>query len=243
MGLAASYNNAMYSQLQVYAAWFPVANTFELGDYGLIEGGIFRKMGNISEFKVTFKDQPSPQAKIDFLSEGAKVVRMVGDAVVKVLPQQVDGEAKITYTFSRANSCMIKADVIVKEMQNIKQVGDGLAALDDWDRRFRVVSSLYTGQKCAIVAAEKRNTTLEFTGTVNLLKQLESGKGSADLGFSSSDERIFKSIGESGVIGLGFFKIGWFGRTRRLAAPRSGQSVQVETDKVWRGELADDLSM
>ncbi len=41
MSLAKNFNEALHNELTIYAAWYPVANTLKLGDFGLIEGGVF----------------------------------------------------------------------------------------------------------------------------------------------------------------------------------------------------------
>ncbi len=236
MSLAKSYSRALYSQVRCYAAWFPVANTFALGDYGLIDGGVFRKLGNLSEFKVGFRQRTSRPAPIDFSSEGTTVTYMVGDAKVKALPQQADGEAKVAFNFARANSCLIKARITVTEIQDVGLVADKLFGCRGWERRFRVVSKVYNGQKCIIVAAEKANTTVEFSGAVNLLSQLQAGTAGSRIGFSSTSERIFKSVGATGVIGLNFFRHGIF---RKIVLESSAGAI--ETDKDWGASLKDDL--
>jgi hypothetical protein len=39
-GLAKTFNQSIKKEVNAYAAWFPVTNTFKIGDYGLIEGGV-----------------------------------------------------------------------------------------------------------------------------------------------------------------------------------------------------------
>src|SRR5688500_8614758 len=102
---------------------------------------------------------------------------------------------------------------------------------------FRVVSAVYMGDKCMILAAQEANTTVEVSGTVDVLKQVELGKVEVKPSISSSNERIFKSVGDTGVVGLRLFKLCWlFGGPKLL---RPGGQVPIED--TWGAELKDDL--
>ncbi|CEM34896.1 unnamed protein product [Vitrella brassicaformis CCMP3155] len=51
MSLGSEFNEVLHRQLGIYAAWPPVVggvNEFEVGDYGVIRGGVFSFMGNLS---------------------------------------------------------------------------------------------------------------------------------------------------------------------------------------------------
>lgn len=50
MGTPRTYNRLLNTQIKMFAAWLPVTNTFRLGDYGLMSGGVFHQIGHISEF-------------------------------------------------------------------------------------------------------------------------------------------------------------------------------------------------
>lgn len=189
MSLAKNFNKSLYKQLSIYAAWFPVANTFKLGDYGLIEGGVFRQMGNILKLGINFEQAAGQSASLDFMSAGATVVRTVGNASVDSLPEVGDLEAKLTYSFEKQDSCLIKASLTALQMENIHQVGKELAAHQDWEHRFRVVSAIYQGEHCVIILTQDANTKVEFAGKVNLLKQVELGNVQIKPTVSSSSER------------------------------------------------------
>ena len=48
MSIARQFNKVIRKELRVHAAWMPIANNFKLGDYGLIDNGVFVRRGNIS---------------------------------------------------------------------------------------------------------------------------------------------------------------------------------------------------
>jgi hypothetical protein len=233
--LARSFNKALYNDLTIYAAWYPVANTIRLGDFGLIEDGVFRAMGNISEFDVKFNQAAGASASIDFMSQGGTAVRMLGGAKVDSYPEVGSLDATLSFNFECANSCLIKGMLSVIEMQNIYQVAKRLKAHDGWERRFRVVSATYTGEKSVIIATSESGTKVEFSATVDALKQVELGKVDADVAIQSSREKVFMSVGKTGVVGLRLFKLGIFGGVKVLGDEEAAYEEQ------WGEELEDDL--
>jgi hypothetical protein len=237
MGIAAVFNRTLHGELNTYAAWFPVANTFKLGDYGLISDGVFTPMGNIAEYKVEFSDDEGPPTSLDFTSSGTNVVRLAGGAEVDALPD-APIDAKLSIEFSNANSILAKAaEIKVRQMQNVNEVARNLAKARGWERKFRVVWGTYTGEGCAVVTTRANNAKLELSGQANALKLFELGKVEAGLTISHEHEVGFKSLGKSGVIGLHLFKLRrWFGGPELL-----GEDEQVEIDDEVPEELEDDV--
>jgi len=233
--LAKSFNKALHKELTIYAAWYPVANTIKIGDFGLIEDGIFRVLGNISEFKVDFNHAEGKPASIDFMSSGAMAVRMVGGAKVDAYPEVGDVDATLSFQFENANSCLIKCMLSVMEMGSIYQTAKQLKAHDGWERRFRVVSATYTGENSVIIVTSESGTKVDFSAKVDALKQVELGKVEAGLGIKSSKEKVFMSVGKTGVVGLKLFKLGIIGGVKVLG------DEKLAYEDEWGADLHDDL--
>jgi hypothetical protein len=237
MGIAAVFNRTLHGELNTYAAWFPVANTLKLGDYGLISDGVFTPIGNIAEFDVGFADADGPPASLDFTSAGTNVVRLAAGAEVDALPD-APIDAKLSFEFSNASSILAKAAKIkVREMQNVNEVARKLAKARDWERKYRVVSGTYTGEGCAVVTTRAQKAKLELSGQADALKLFELGKVEAGLSVSHEHEVGFKSLGKSGVIGLRLFKLKLFGSGPKLLGPND----EVEIDDEVPAELEDDV--
>src|SRR4051794_5809266 len=86
MGIAAQFSKHLHGEIGAYAAWLPVANNFGIGDYGLVSDGVFNRMGNISEFDVHAAGVDTNAVKLDFKSEGTRVVSFLGEFEVDALP-------------------------------------------------------------------------------------------------------------------------------------------------------------
>jgi hypothetical protein len=235
MGIASHFNRILHSELDIYAAWLPITNAFELGDYGVVSDGVFVKMGHIREFEVDFNRAPGAASSIDFKSEGTSLFRLVGDVQVDALPDS-DIEAKLKIQFSHANSFLIKAVLSMEQMTNVHQVARQLNQTDGWRRKFRVISHIYTGNDCTIISSRAANSEITLSGIASMIKQLDLGKASADLSVTSTKDIGLEVVGKSGSVGLRMFKLGAFGGTRVLG-PRDG----IPLEDNWASELEDDV--
>ena len=240
MGLAQQYNRTLKNEVDAYAAWFPVTNTFSIGDYGLIENGVFRAIGNVAtKFPdIELKVQDGPPAQINFSSTGTRMVKIGADGEVDSFSQLGDAEAKLKIQFSSENSIVLKANLSSKELSNIDEVATKLISKSKWKRNYKVVSSVYTGEKCVVICSRDAGTEIMLEGKANILKQVEMGKVDGNISVTSSTHSIFESIGVTGVICLNLFKIGLI-RDVNLLGEIQPQDIEIVRE--FGPELEDDF--
>lgn len=212
MGTAQLFSSVLHNEIRVHAAWLPITNTFRIGDYGLISDGVFVAMGNIAEFAVTPEVMDGPPSAVDFKSDGTRYARLAGDATLSEVPSLPDANigAKLVIEFQRADSFLIKAKITCKLISNVAAVAEKLSASGRWQTRWAVVSGLYTGENSLIVSSRSAGTKLEISGTATALKQLDLGGASAGITVNASENVGLQVIGQTGVIGLSLFKLGFF---------------------------------
>lgn len=247
MGLAAEYNRALHRHANFYAAWFPIVAPFRIGDYGLIRDGVFEKIGHIDEFGVQFgTEDGEPAPSLDFMSEGTRAIAFVGGAELPATAiPTVEAEAKLTFNFDRENSFVVKAErIAMTRMSNIRQVSDELARLrreKKFSHRWRVVSAVYTGEKCVVLMSSEANTKVEFSGKASALRQLNMGNVELKPSVSTTSDSVLKTVGESGVLGLGLFKLRQFFGGFEVLADSQLTDEEREVEDDWGDELPSDL--
>lgn len=241
MGIAKDFNKLLYDQIKVHAAWLPVTNTFQVGDFGVINEGVFVRMGNIGpDFNLVFGSQPGAATKLDFKSDRVRVVRFVGTAEVTVFPGD-DVDASLKIEFAKERSYYLKAGLTVSEMKSVFAAAQQLAAKPGWDAgKYKVVSAVYTGTKCVILSSHKGSAVVEISGKAGALKRLELGAAEAGLSFSSKSGMGLEVLGETGVVGLSLFKVEKGGGPRFEAAGGEA-SPSFSSSSDWGPELEDDL--
>jgi hypothetical protein len=231
----------------MYAAWYPLAQVYELGDYGLIQDGVFQKLGNVRDlasdgFTTAIRSSTGPSTSVDYVSAKTKTIKMVAGAEVPQLPDGAVG-ASLAYQFEKANSFVVKAAAMtVKQMDNVREIADGLAKLrknDKWTHAYRVVSATYTAEDALVLLAREANTKVEFSGEVSALKALNAGSIKVAPSVTSSSEAVLKSIGKSGILGLSLFKLNFWSSTPQLL--KAGEKKEDYELEECRDELKDDI--
>jgi len=209
-------------------------------------------MGNIKDdFGVSFSQASSPGSTLNFTSKGTRSLRLVGDAKVKAFPDD-NVEAKLSIEFASASSFLLKAKLTVLAMQNVNAVAKKLAGTPTWRRRYIVVSAVYSGKDCAIISSKSANSKIELSGKASALKQFDLGAVAANLEASNKQDIGLDIVGESGAVGLAFFKLpwGWGDDPKGLAArvnnpkalaARVNVKVQKSSDKNWPKVLPDEI--
>ncbi|WP_343670031.1 hypothetical protein [Chitinophaga sp.] len=232
MKIPDAFNDIIKDHLNVNAAWLPVTNTFQLGDYGVFSNGVFMQLGNIKEFGIHFDTAKGPDSSINFTSSETSVINFSGGAQVDVIPPTAI-DAKVTMKFGRKGSFFVKSPVIhVKVMQNIHQVGAQLKATDGWKRKWKVVHQVYHAKDAAIFSTIAADTDLTFSGNVKALRALN--LGAADINVNTSKEMGLEMHGKAGIIALGLFKLRFFGG--------GVKSLEAHGDEIelLHGEIEDD---
>jgi hypothetical protein len=233
MKIPNAFNDIIKNHLNVNAAWLPITNTFQLGDYGIFSDGVFMQLGNIKEFGIEFDTAEGPDSSINFTSSETSVINFSGGAQVDVIPPAAV-DAKVTMKFGNKGSFFVKSPLIkVKVMQNINQVGARLKDTDGWKRKWKVVHQVYHAKDAAIFSTIAADTDLTFSGNVQALRELNLGEASINV--NTSKEMGLEMHGKAGSIALGLFKLRWLG-----GGVRSMDAGHQEID-VLHGEVEDDV--
>jgi hypothetical protein len=243
MGTASLFDDVLKQELNIHAAWLPVTNTFEIGDYGIASGGVLVKMGNIRQFGVAWTAGDGPPATLNFTTKGTNMVRVVGNAKVDAFPN-APVDASLTIEFEHDSSFFLKTALTVSQMQDLAAVADRLAQVPQWKSQYRVVSATYTGRQCTILSSKAANSKIALSGKADALRQLDLASASAGIDVSSSEQIGLNLVGETGVVGLSLFKLRWLvGGVRVLDTGRPDDpnaKLAVDTNKDW-DHLADDV--
>ena len=212
-GLAQNYGRIVKRELNAHAAWFPITNTLEVGDFGLIEDGVFRPIGKIPQKypDIEVKTQAGPKTEIHVKTEGTTSVVLDLDGNVKTFQALGDAEGQLKISFKKENAVMLESSITSKQMTNIDDVAKALNKKKDWKNRFKVVSSVYVGEKATVLCSRDAGTELSLKGKADVLKAVEAGNAGVGLAVTSNKSGVFHSVGETGVIAIELFKLKMIG--------------------------------
>ncbi|WP_429933480.1 hypothetical protein [Agrobacterium vitis] len=106
-----TFDQTLFKICKIHAAWLPITNGFELGDYGIIDSGIFRKLGNVTrDFGLTFITKPGASSNVKFSSNGVAVTHVSGEAEAK-LAGNADVTATLSISFEKTDSFYISGSL------------------------------------------------------------------------------------------------------------------------------------
>jgi hypothetical protein len=241
MSLARQYNNALKQNVLHFAAWNPITDPYEVGDFGAFRQGVFQKLGNIREFRIDPEARAGGTSAFDYSAAGTRVVRAVGGAEVAAFPAgPVD--ATLSIEFSGASSVYLKvAKVQQYEMPAVDAVASRLRGRRDprgrtWKVGWRVVRKVYLAESPVILASSARNTSFTLSARADVLKAVELGQGSLEVAVSASTQDVVKIANGNGPIALDLFRLKLLGGTQLEALPREG----TDLDDRWPADVEDD---
>lgn len=253
MTLARQYNKLLKSRLLHYAAWSPVTDRLEVGDFGGFKRGVFQKLGNIAEFGVDPGGRSGGAAtKFVFTSSGTNIVRISGGVEVDVFPD-ASVEAKLEINFSSENGLYIRTgNLSVTEMDSVDRVAQILRGKRDpsgrrWKTRWKVVRKVYTAMDPTILAASERDAGFTLSGKAEALKALEFGGAALDVSVSSTRQDALQIVGGTGPVAIDLFSVrilggaGLEGLDTEPSEVGEDDQVVPELDTYWSDLPGDDL--
>jgi hypothetical protein len=252
MVLATTYARVMRARLLHFAAWTPVIDHYEVGDYGACRHGVFHRLGNIREFGV----EPLARAgacsvSLSFVSEETTVVRSAGGARVETFPaQSVAGTLELE--FRGDSSILIRTGKLSEtELVGVDAVAGQLLGRRDangraWKRGWRVIRKLYVATDPIILISTERGARFSFSGRVEALAAIEAGRGSGEVSVSSSRADSLQIASGSGPVAFDLFRVRLGGHAQLPfdVAPQLDSNREPvgepELDDEWGDEEDDD---
>ncbi|MCX4241077.1 hypothetical protein [Paraliomyxa miuraensis] len=253
MDFASYYAQLIRSRLLHFAAWSPVTDPYEVGDYGALRGGVFHKLGNIREFGVEPRARPGASSvSLSFTSAGATMVRTMGGVRVDAFPAQAV-EGTLELALEGESSVFIRTGKLsMTELLGVDAVAGQLVRRRDaggrkWRLGWRVVRKVYVAVDPVILVSTERGARFSLRGRVDALAAVEAGRGSAELSVSCSKADSLQIVGGTGPVALDLFRVRIGGHAQvsfGAVEPQFGGDApelgEPELDDEWEDEIPED---
>lgn len=201
------YDRLLRDALGCRAVWPPVLTPVGLGDFGVVDGGVFRRLGNVAEFGLDFAVEHGPPSRLDLHSADARLTRLAGDVALPV--DRVAAGVRVEFT--RSDGFVLRCERV--ELAQIADLGAlarrllGARAPDGRRWRplaWRLVWQVYTGRDVLFLAARSAGSHVELHARGAGPSPLTGGAG---LAARRSVGLGLEVVGESGPIGLGLARV------------------------------------
>lgn len=253
--IAKAYTNAVKKNQKVlYGVWepgFPVA----LGDFGVMEGNIFVRLGHIGEFEelqdfgIDVRIDPTKDEKT-FISEHG--VRFELKPAFKGTIEGVEVNASMDVVFSESGAVFFNAAGCRFEMvENKFELGQRLLALHKQDRKrwrkeYVVVTDLVRADRSLILVSESSDFAISLEAQANV-PMINLAEASLRLDVKAQQSNGYQMIANDGqvlLIGLGKIKSPflWFGEKFRPLAQKytAGMLHGIENAEQVKTDAGDD---
>ncbi len=211
------FTGILHDELGCRAVWPPVVTPVRLGDYGVLDGGVFRKLGHITDFGAQIEVEQGQPASLNFVSASARLIRAAGDVPVGNFSGLAGVNARLRVEFTEKASFLLKCSrVTVDQIANIGAIGHHLARARTRDGRewsawsWRIVWQVYTGRDVVFLGTRDVNTAVDFAGRVEAVRQLDGGSFTAGVRVQPSSTLSLEVVGRTGPIGLNLAKVKLF---------------------------------
>jgi hypothetical protein len=171
-GMAQRYCSELHREFQnLHAVWEP-GNPLKLGDFGVMDGSVFRKKGNIEQKGVSVVIEPDDDSKyFSYKTAASTEVKFYANGEAPV-GGTVNGRAKIEILFSNENSIFFNAtDCRHDGVKDLEKIGDSLMDLlenDKWDMDYMVVTGILRARATTIVISATSGSSILLEAGANV---------------------------------------------------------------------------
>ena len=201
--IAEDYAKAMHQHFRILFANWPPGQPLELGDYGIVKGSMFMRMGNISEFKIPFTTRvDQTKDPMHFESSGSvKVVfKAKGSATAGGL---MNTKAGFQINFSNKKATFFNAaKCAVNSIESKAVLGKVILRLKDegkWDKQHAIITEIVTAGSTTIIISKEKSASISIEAKSDSVKTIDLADASIGLNSTSEEGIGFNTIAKDGL--------------------------------------------
>jgi len=194
------YQEQMHSNVGFFATWLP-GSILDLGDFGILEAGRFRKLGSLKELGIEHGEvrEGSPEN----VSYSASAKRSVGASAEASTTVPV-AKAELSIQFSQQGGYVFEAAGIrnVEIANRIALSESILAAYDQgrWQKHWLIVDAMYKAASATIIVSEDSSSEIVLRASGNVpLGTLPLADPKLGLSVSNSSGKIVHVVAQSNL--------------------------------------------
>jgi hypothetical protein len=194
------YQQEMHRNVGFFATWLP-ASILELGDFGVLEAGRFRKIGSLKEIGIT--DVEVREGTPENMSYSASAERKAGASTEASAAVPV-AKAELSIRFTRQGGYVFEAAGMRNvEIANRMALANRILAVyeqDRWRKEWLVVDSIYRAASATIIVSEDGSSEIVLKASGNIpLGSLPLADPQLGLSVSSSSGKVVHVVAQSGL--------------------------------------------
>lgn len=170
--IARFYTNQVKDNfVTLFANWIP-ESPLSLGDFGVLDGNIFIRKGNVRDFGLNFETITGPSVDEKFTSGGAVDVAFNAKATVPATGATVN--ANITIDFHKEHSIYFSAEgCSTSSIKDKNTLGNEVLKLYEdgkWKKEHTIVTDVVVAERSIVVISEGNNCKYVLEADANVSK-------------------------------------------------------------------------
>ena len=213
MGITRDYAKFLDKEFGLRPVW-PPTTPIVPGDYGDIEDGVFRKLGNVTEdFGISCPVMTKQtNFDIDCQSRDTRVTTFDKNGQVKALTDDLSGKATIRIDFKKEDSFFLRAsDLKSNALKSINKLSWAIkerTSARQWNHiQWKVVSTVYEAPSVIILGSKSEEASIYFKGSAQALIKVFEGKVESGVQISGTSNTNLKVLGDAGPVLLRLFRV------------------------------------
>ena len=198
------YISEMRKQYDYFANWTP-GYPLALGDVGVINHGIFRRITSLDRLGISFdvRDDPTPESQKYATAQGVSVAFKAAGRSPAAGSVLTEAEAGFTVEFSSKHATLYEAigcttpsiaDLLALGEQVLRQYQAA-----QWNRAWAVIVELVSCESATILISSSSNSKLELTAKGKIASAISIADAKAELGVAMSRDMQTSIIAERGL--------------------------------------------
>lgn len=213
------YSNEVYDNLRpLYGNWEP-GQPIELGDYGVLQGRIFVRLGSIKAMNIPFKPISEPRKSQKYFASSGSTSVSLNAAGSAAVPGGANVKASLKIDFTSERAVFFNAAECEYHMIDDKRsVGDNIMKLykaspRKWKRDWVVVTDVIKAGATTVAISGGRTSSIviEATGSEPTINLADASVGLAMKSASNVGYQVIAGQGLTPLLGLSGIKSNFLG--------------------------------
>jgi hypothetical protein len=191
-----------------YATWTPDV-PLKLGDVGILENNIFKRMDNLNNLGLTFEIiEDQTKASLEYSSKNSVKLtnKIAGDAVPQGSMLKIS-DTGIIVEFSREKAVLFKLNNVTSSyIDKLSALGDDILDRynnNQWKKEWVVITELKKAESATIIISNSKDSKIELKANANIgITDLDIANTSFNFSVQNPNNADMKIIAQEGLTPL-----------------------------------------
>ena len=209
MGLPEKFDNRLKDNLGLRAVWLP-GTEIGLGDVLQHKDGIFRPIGNLSDFGVSFRSKKlGGKVSLKFQARGVSSTVLQAGVAIDTTLMDPNANAELKVEFKSKNTYFIRTPQLAGiGISDLMKIGSAIKGRPGWRHKdYFIAWRVYRATEFVFLGSQSKNMTVRFRGLGSAILEFLTVGASANVAKVTASSVTVEIIGEGGPVAMNIVRI------------------------------------